>query len=75
MVNNNNGFINEIRAYSGTNLLEGAAVIEAPTPKHSNYIVDNLIENQDTRSSRQDYNAITAWNGVSGASRVVTRSS
>ena len=43
--------INEIRAYSSvTNLLEGAALIEAPTPKHSDFGANNLIENLDTRS-------------------------
>ena len=56
----NNGFliVNEIRAFSVTNLLEGAAVIEAPTPKHSDFGANNLIENLEARSSRQDINAI-----------------
>ena len=50
--------INEIRAYSSvTNLLEGAALIEAPTPKHSDYGANNLIENLESRSGRQEYNA------------------
>ena len=67
--------ISEIRAYSSvTNLLEGAALIEAPTPKHSDFSANNLIENQDTRSARQDINAITDWDGVTGGSRDVTRS-
>ena len=55
--------IYEIRAFSVTNLLEGSAVIEAPEAKHSDYRVENLIENQETRSSRQDINPITGWNG------------
>ena len=63
--------INEIRAFSVPNLLEGAAVIEAPTPKHSDFDANNLIENIDTRSARQDFNAITYWDGISST---VTRS-
>ena len=37
--------INEIRAYSVANLLEGAAVIEAPDPKDPSFSAKNLIEN------------------------------
>ena len=74
MLDNNFG-INEIRSYSSvTNLLEGAALIEAPTPKSSDFSANNLIENQGTRSITQNINAITDWDGVSGGSRVVTRS-
>ena len=64
MTTNNDALINEIRAYSVTNLLEGAAVIEAPEPKNYDYIVENLIENQELRSASQDWNPITVWDGV-----------
>ena len=67
--------INEIRAYSVANLLEGATVIEAPSPKDPLLDVNNLIENFETRSSRQDLNAIIDWNGVTGGSSVITRAS
>ena len=65
--------INEIRAFSVPNLLEGAAVIKAPTPKDLLLDAKNLVENFETRSSRQDFNAIIDWNGVYGSNRVVTR--
>ena len=75
-MDNNDTAINEIRVYSVPNLMEGAAVIVAPDPKNqdSKWSVNNLIENQETRSSVQDINAIIDWNGITGASRVVTRS-
>ena len=44
--------INEIRAYSVPNLLEGANVIESPAPKDPLLDVNNLIENFETRSGR-----------------------
>ena len=72
---NGNWFtIFEIRAYSVTNLLEGAVVIKAPDPKDPTLSANNLIENQEARSGRQDINAIIDWNGLTGGSRVVTRS-
>ena len=67
--------INEVRIYSVLNLLEGAAVIKAPNPKDFLFSANNLLENQETRSSTQDFNAIIDWDGVTGSSRVVTRSS
>ena len=46
MSNANNYFnINEIRVYSVGNLLEGASVIEAPTPKDPMFSANNIIEN------------------------------
>ena len=54
MVSNDEFIINEIRAYSVINLLEGAAVIEAPVPIDPLLDSNNLIENIETRSSRQD---------------------
>ena len=49
----NNWFtINEIRAYSVTNLLQGAVVIEAPDPKDPSFSANNLIENFEARSGR-----------------------
>ena len=43
---NNKWFsINEIRVYSVGNLLEGATVIKAPTPKDSMFSANNIIEN------------------------------
>ena len=43
--------INEIRAFTVTNLLDGASVIEAPDPKNSTFVVENLIENLELRSN------------------------
>ena len=43
--------INEIRAFTVTNLLEGASVTEAPDPKNSTFVVENLIENLELRSN------------------------
>ena len=65
----NEFIINEIRAFSVPNLLEGATVIESPPPKDTSYSVNNLIENQEARSSRNIENAITDWAG-----NTVTRS-
>ena len=62
--------ISSLRAFTVTNLLEGATVIEAPDPKHSDFVATNLVENIETRSSRQDINPITDWDGST-----VTRSS
>ena len=73
MVSNDEFFINEIRAYSVINLLEGAAVIEASLPKDATLSANNLLENQETRSNRQDINAIIDWDGVFGST--VTRAS
>ena len=42
--------IDGLRAYSGINLLEGAAVIETPTPKDDEFSATNLVENLETRS-------------------------
>ena len=70
----NQFMVNEIRAYSVINLLEGASVIESPEPSDSTLNVNNLLENQSARSGRQDINAIIDWNGVTGGNRVVTRS-
>ena len=47
----NEWIINEIRAFSVPNLLEGAAVIESPPPKDLSFGVDNLIKNQESRST------------------------
>ena len=68
-----NFVINEIRVFSVPNLLEGAAVLEAPASKDPEFDAINLIDNQETRSNRQEaiYNAITFWDGVSSS---VTRS-
>ena len=44
-------YINEVRVYSVPNLLEGATVIETPTPKDNDLSANNLIENQETRSA------------------------
>ena len=35
--------INEIRVFLVPNLLEGAAVIKAPDPKHSDFGANNLV--------------------------------
>ena len=43
--------INEIRAYSVPNLLEGSSVIEAPDAKDPAFVAKNLIENFENRSS------------------------
>ena len=67
--------INEIRAFSVSNLIDGAAVIEAPDPRDSKWSVNNLLENQENRSSRHDNNTITDWDGVGSNVGVVTRSS
>ena len=70
--------IYEIRAFSVSNLIDGAAVIEAPDPRDfpdSKWSVNNLIENQENRSSVHDKNAITDWDGVGFDAGVVTRSS
>ena len=67
--------INEIRAYSVSNLLEGAAVVRAPDPKDPSFSANNLIENQETRSGRQEFNAIIDWNRLTDGSSVVTRAS
>ena len=48
---NNRFYINEVRVYSVPNLLEGATVIETPTPKDNELSAYNLIENQETRSA------------------------
>ena len=48
---NNRFYINEVRVYSVPNLLEGATVIETPTPKDNDLSANNLIENQETRSA------------------------
>ena len=55
--------IKEIRAFSVQNLLEGAALIEAPDPKDPLLDAINLIQNFENRSSGQEFNAITDWNG------------
>ena len=44
--------INEIRVFSVPNLLEGATVIEAPSPKDPAFAAKNLAENQENRSCR-----------------------
>ena len=56
-------------------MLEGAAVIEAPDPKHITFGANNLLENFELSSSRQDLNAITDWNGMTGGASIVTRAS
>ena len=48
---NNFFYINEVRVFSVPNLLVGAAVTEAPDPKHSDFGANNLVENTETRSS------------------------
>ena len=75
MKHDNNYSIVEIRAFSGYNLLEGAAVIEAPDPKDLSFGANNLLENFELSSSRQDLNAITDWNGLTGGDSIVTRAS
>ena len=67
--------INEVRIFTVPNLLATATVVQAPEPKDPLFKAENLVENLDTRSGRQDLNAITAWDGVTGASRTVTRAS
>ena len=47
----NEWLVNEVRAYSVINLLEGASVIENPEPISSTFSAENLVENQETRSS------------------------
>ena len=42
----------EVRVYSVANLLDGAVVIEASTPKHSDFNANNLVTNLETRSGR-----------------------
>ena len=51
-MSSNISIVHEIRAYSGTNLLEGATVIVSPPPKDPSFSVNNLIQNLDTRSNR-----------------------
>ena len=74
-MSSDNFTLNEIRVFSVPNLLEGSAVIEAPVPKDPAFSPNNLIENLELRSTTQDFNAITDWDGVAGNSRVVTKAS
>ena len=53
-------WINEIRVFSVINLLEGATVIESPE-EWEGFVVNNLVENLETRSMNRIDNAITDW--------------
>ena len=46
----NRYFLNEDRVYSVLNLLDGANVIEDPTPKDPSFSAMNLVQNLETRS-------------------------
>ena len=57
--------VNEIKVYSVTNLLNyGATVLSAPEPTSPAKSAQNLVENLDTRSSRNDYNPIIDSDGT-----------